>query len=63
MAEEICGNCAYCIVDDGDPYCCLKELFTSVKLNDKCNEKDYKGRLYFTAGEHIKGEVVLGGTK
>lgn len=63
MAEEICGNCAYCIVDDGTPYCCLKDLFTNVKLNNRCDEKDCKGRLFFTTGEHIKGEVVLGGTK
>lgn len=60
MTENKCGDCVYCIADDGSPYCCLKELFTYVKLTDSCDEENSKGIKYFTKGEHIKSKIVLG---
>lgn len=60
MTEKKCGNCVYCIADDGHPYCALKDLFTNVNLDDDCDETDGKGRNCFTSGEHIKSAIVLG---
>lgn len=53
--EQVCGNCNFCIKDDGAPYCVIKDLYTSVKLDDVCDECDMHGQLWFAA-EKQKGE-------
>ena len=52
--KMICGECNFCIKDDGSPYCVLKDLFTTVDLEQKCYEKDPYGDYWFAHGK--KGE-------
>lgn len=46
--KKLCGRCNFCMKDDGAPYCVMKDLYTTVKLNDECDERDYLGRLWFS---------------
>lgn len=57
MAEQICGRCNFCIKDDGEPYCVCKDLYTTVELNQKCDETDFYGNLMF--GEEKKNEKII----
>ena len=43
-----CGDCVFCEKQDGNPYCYLKDLYTTVSLDDECDEKDIRGNYYFT---------------
>ena len=52
--EQVCGNCNFCEKNDGTPYCYLKDLYTHVDLNQKCDEIDSRGRLFFAAGKKGK---------
>lgn len=54
MKDKVCGNCNFCEKNDGKPYCYLKDLYTTVELNQKCDEKDIYGNLMF--GEEKKNE-------
>lgn len=45
--KKVCGRCRLCVKDDGDPYCVMKDLFTTVKLTDECSEFDVTGEPYF----------------
>lgn len=54
MTERKCGNCAFCIKDDGHSYCVMKGLYTNVELDDMCDEKDIRGEYNFV--EEKKGE-------
>ncbi len=45
--EPVCGRCSFCVKDDCEPYCVLKDLFTTVRLDDKCNERDVRGNIMF----------------
>ena len=47
MTERKCGDCVYCIKDEGLHYCAIKDLYNSVDLDDVCDEKDIKGEYYF----------------
>ena len=47
--KPVCGNCILCEKDDGSPYCVLKDLYTTVGLEDECNERDLRGNLMFAA--------------
>lgn len=47
-AEETCGNCNFCEKNDGTPYCVMKDLYTSVDLDQKCDETDIRGNPYFS---------------
>ena len=51
MSKKVCGNCNFCIKDDGAPYCVCKDLYTTVGLDHNCDETDFYGNLYF---EEIK---------
>lgn len=46
-----CGECAFCVKDDGDPYCLMKDLYTTVHLDDECDEEMINGKMYFTKDE------------
>lgn len=46
--NRVCGTCAYCVKDDGSPYCVLKDLYTEVKLDDPCDEYNSRGTKYWT---------------
>jgi hypothetical protein len=54
MKDKVCGNCNFCEKNDGKPYCYLKDLYTTVELNQKCDETDIYGNLMF--GEEKKNE-------
>ncbi len=43
--DKRCGDCRWCMKDEGEPYYCLKkDLYTFVTPNDKaCEEFDEKG--------------------
>lgn len=43
-----CGNCSLCIKDDGSPYCAIKDLYTTVGLDDECDEQNIREEYYFT---------------
>lgn len=47
MAKKVCGECNFCVKDDGSPYCVLKDLFTTVDLEQRCDERDAYGDLRF----------------
>ena len=49
----ICGNCNFCIKDDGKPYCVMKDLYTTVGLDDKCDEYDSRGQKWFAAEKKL----------
>ncbi|MBO7517632.1 MAG: hypothetical protein J6T31_00820 [Methanobrevibacter sp.] len=55
--KKICGRCRFCEKDDGSPYCCLKELFTTVELDHECDERDFYGNLMFTPERKQKDRV------
>jgi hypothetical protein len=52
--KKICGRCNFCIKDDGEPYCVCKDLYTTVGLDQECDETDLYGNLMF--GEEKKNE-------
>ncbi len=54
MKDKVCGNCNFCEKNDGKPYCYLKDLYTTVELNQKCDETDIYGNLMF--GEEKKND-------
>ena len=56
MKKKVCGNCVFCEKNDGKPYCYLKDLFTTVELNDECDERDSRGRLFFTEDSEGRNE-------
>lgn len=35
-------------MDDGEPYCIMKDLYTSVDPEDVCDEKTIRGEYYWT---------------
>ena len=43
----ICGTCGLCVKDDGDPYCVMKDLYTTVTLDHACDKYDSKGIRYW----------------
>lgn len=45
--KEVCGNCNFCIRDDGFPYCVCKDLYTGVELDQECDETDFYGNKMF----------------
>ena len=47
--KHICGNCTFCIKDDGIPYCIMKDLYTTVRFEDECDEYDIRGNKWFSA--------------
>ena len=57
MKDKVCGNCNFCEKNDGDPYCYLKDLFTTVGLNQKCDERDSRGRLMFAENPEVQNET------
>lgn len=42
--DHKCGTCTFCIKDDGEPYCVMKDLYTDVGLDDDCDERDTRGK-------------------
>lgn len=46
--KYVCGSCCHCIMDDGEPYCVMKDLYTSVAPEDVCDEKNIRGEYYWT---------------
>ena len=46
--EEKCKDCSFCEQDDGEPYCIMKDLYTTVDLEQNCDEIDIRGKKYFT---------------
>ena len=58
MADEkqICGRCNFCIKDDGEPYCVCKDLYTTVGLDQECDETDIRGRFYFSEEKKTKNK-------
>lgn len=46
--EEKCKDCSFCVQDDGAPYCVMKDLYTTVDLEQNCDEIDIRGKKYFT---------------
>ena len=40
MADDKCGNCAFLITEDGEPYyCAIRDLYTLREANEKaCGE-------------------------
>ena len=58
MSKEVCGRCTWCVKNDGSPYCLHKDLYTTVELNHKCDERDSRGRLMF--GESSEGRNETG---
>lgn len=46
--NKTCRTCDFCIQDDGEPYCIMKDLYTTVNLNDVCDETTIRGELYWT---------------
>lgn len=46
--EEKCKDCSSCVQDDGEPYCVMKDLYTTVDLGQNCDEIDIRGKKYFT---------------
>lgn len=46
--EEKCKDCSFCVQDDGEPYCVMKDLYTTVDLEQNCDEVDIRGKKYFT---------------
>ena len=53
--EPICGNCNFCEKNEGTPFCYLKDLYTHVELDHKCDELDSRGRLLFAAEKKSEG--------
>ena len=53
--EPICGNCNFCEKNDGEPYCYLKDLYTTVQLNQRCDVRDSRGRLMFGESKNETG--------
>jgi len=51
-----CGTCCYCVKNDGHPYCVMKDLFTTVDLDDLCDEVDIKGKKYWTKENEMSEE-------
>lgn len=47
MNNPVCGECNFCVKDDGLPYCVCKDLYTTVELSQKCDETDIYGNLMF----------------
>lgn len=45
--NPVCGECNFCVKDDGLPYCVCKDLYTTVELSQKCDETDIYGNLMF----------------
>ena len=58
MTERKCGDCVYCIEDEGLHYCAIKDLYVDVDLDDVCDEKDIKCEYYFA--EEKEGDDVIG---
>ena len=55
--EPICGSCNFCEREDGGkPFCWLKDLYTHVELDRRCDERDSRGRLLFAAESKKGGE-------
>lgn len=57
MKDKICGNCNFCEKNDGKPYCYLKDLYTTVELDHKCDERDSRGRLMFGESSENRNET------
>ena len=57
MKDKVCGNCSFCEKNDGKPYCYLKDLYTTVELNHKCDERDSRGRLMFAESSEGRNET------
>ena len=55
-AKTVCGNCNFCVKDDGEPYCVMKDLYTTVGLEDECDEFDIHGNKYFAEEKKIGGQ-------
>lgn len=49
--ETICGTCNFCIKDDGEPYCVMKNLYTTVDLDKSCDEVDIRGFKMWAEGK------------
>lgn len=48
--KPVCGKCSLCRTDDmgnGNSYCIMKDLYTPVELDHKCDERDVQGNEYF----------------
>ena len=56
MSEKVCGRCNFCIKDDGSPYCVCKDLYTTVELNQECDETDIRGKLMFAEEKQGEGK-------
>lgn len=54
--EPVCGNCNFCEKDNVIPFCWLKDLYTTVELDRKCDERDSRGRLMFAAEKKLEGQ-------
>ena len=50
-----CGECNFCVKDDGHPYCVMKDLYTNVEPDDLCDETNIYGEYWF-AKEKTKKE-------
>lgn len=55
--KKVCGRCNFCVKDDGEPYCVCKDLYTTVDLNQECNERDSRGRLMFAESSEGRNET------
>ena len=58
--DTVCGKCNFCIRDDGEPYCVLKDLYTTVEPDKVCDEYDMYGQKWF-AEEKKRGLNVFQG--
>ena len=45
--KEKCKDCSFCVQDDGEPYCVMKDLYTTVDLEQNCDEEDIRGKKIF----------------
>ena len=56
--EEKCKDCSSCVQDDGEPYCIMKALYTTVDLGQNCEEVDIRGKKYFTKIKKSVDKIV-----
>ncbi len=52
--ERRCYDCSFCVKDDGQPYCVMKDLYTNVYPKSICDEINIRGEYYFREAEEKK---------
>ena len=53
--KYVCGTCDLCVKDDGEPYCVVKDLYTTVRLKDECDEIDFYGNYCWVKEKNLGG--------